>query len=155
MRISHLQMGCPASACWVGPPTSSHLETLRRAGLCALFKKIHRCFHFLCPFVFNTPYIYHSSRVRRFFCHVESLDAVPSSPSSSDWFKIYLSAPFPAESLQGASEKDSILTTLRILTGYCSGWERLVFFPLCMYWYEASPSHKQSAHTLKSINVSK
>lgn len=126
MRTSHLQMGSPASVCWVGATYLQSLGNTEESRLMWSFlKKIHRCFHFVCPFVFNTPHIYHSSWVRRFSWHVENLDSVPSTPSSPDWLKNLSSAPFPTVSLRTIREglhcKKAEVSSLAT-TANGSGW---------------------------------
>lgn len=64
-------------------------------------------FPFCVSFYFHTPQIYHSSHIRRFFCHMKSSDSISSSSSLSEWLKISL-LHFSTEPLQEASEQDCI-----------------------------------------------
>lgn len=141
MSISHLQMGSPASAHRVEATYLQSLGNTEETWLMwPFFKK--KNIYFVCSFVFNTPHMHHNSWVRRFFLSCGKFRYSSLFPFLI-WLMQNLSAPFATESLQGASE-DFILTTLRILTGYYSEWEWLVYFFGCVCWYQASLSHKKN-----------
>lgn len=124
------QMGSPASAHWVEATYLQSLGNTEESRLMWPFKKKKkkkRWFHFVCHFVFNTPHMHHNSWVRRFFLSRGKFRYSSLFPFLI-WLMQNLSVPFPTESLQRASEKDFILTTLAI-TANGSGWS--FFLAVC------------------------
>lgn len=138
MWASYVCMGSIASVCQAGASLCQSLGNTEESRLMRSFKKY-----------IGVSILFHNSWVRRFFWDVGSLDSVPSSPSSSEWFRTHLLC-FQQNLLKEHRRK----TKLRY-PRWCLEWKGVAgpFFHCVATGHVLC--HQNSAHRLKPVHFSK